>query len=781
MNNDDKILLVPDIVNNDITLDNKPKKYAITLIEEDNIRNIVLNDFNKSIISFGRDNGNDIVLNSPFVSHNHGYFEILDNGVFVVDEKSTNGIYVNNSRVDRINLKDGDAIKIDNPDNPLQRGIIMLFICGNEFDEWRQYDLNNKNVVTIGRDYECDIVLNHVSVSLNHAKIFKKNNSYVLSAVNSTSGVIVNGSLLKGEVALKERDVILIANVKLVYSKGRILYQLYDKGVNLEAIDVGKTVLLKRKKKVILEHADLSVKPGEFVAFIGGSGAGKSTFMNCISGVSKPTSGQVLVNGNDLFSNYSVLKNIIGYVPQEDIVYTDLTLIDMLGYAANLRMPDDATFKEKRKRIEEVLEIVELTNKKDVMIKNLSGGQRKRASIAVELIADPKLFFLDEPTSGLDPGTERNMMKTLRKMADKGKTVILVTHNTLNLHLCDKVVFMGYGGKVCFAGKPNDALTFFGVNNFVDIYNLITDDVDTWYEKYNDSVYKEKVEGVVVTQKVSTFKNNRSFFKQFFTLTRRYSKTIINNKQQLFMLLLQGPLCAFLLSLVVNEKVFEYYDETKTLLFAIATTSIWLGLLNSIQEICKEEVILKKEYMANLKLSAYLASKIFVLIILSLIQAFLLITTLVMLVEVPQNGIVYSWFLEAVIVCFLSIVSASSLGLIVSCLSKSPSVAMSFAPILLVPQLLFSKLLFPLEGFMDFISNFILCRWTVEALGTSNDLNSMITSIQDIIPNYTRDAEDAYLFTSQHFYNDLAVIVLMTVILIVICYLILRKRLESSD
>lgn len=132
---------------------------------------------------------------------------------------------------------------------------------------------------------------------------------------------------------------------------------------------------------------------------------------------------------------------MIGYVPQEDIVFDDLTLIDMLRYAANLRMPDDATYIEKENRINAVLGIVELSDKKDVMIRSLSGGQRKRASIAIELIADPKLFFLDEPTSGLDPGTERIIMKTLRKMANSGKTIILVTHNTLNLHLCDKVVF----------------------------------------------------------------------------------------------------------------------------------------------------------------------------------------------------------------------------------------------------------------------------------------------------------------------------------------------------
>ena len=425
------------------------------------------------------------------------------------------------------------------------------------------------------------------------------------------------------------------------------------------------------------------------IGVTGASGAGKSTFMSCINGISKPTKGKVLVNGCDLYQNYSVLKNIIGYVPQQDIVYTDLTLIDMLTYAADLRMPDDATKREKKKRIKEVLDIVELSDKKDVMIKNLSGGQKKRASIAVELIADPKLFFLDEPTSGLDPGTERSIMKTLRKMADLGKTIILVTHTTLNLHLCDKIVFLGVGGKLCFSGSPNDALEFFKVDDFVDIYSMLNSDTDKWYKEFSLVEKKEKIVSED-DETLSKRKNNhKSFFKQFWTLSKRYMKTILNNTQQLLILFLQAPICAYLLSLVVDDSLFNTYDATKTILFTLATTSIWLGLLNSIQEICKERVILAKEYMADLKLSAYLCSKAFVQCILAAIQSFLLVTLFVLLVkDTPVDGVITYWYIETLFICFITIASASALGLVVSSLSKNTSVAMTFAPLLLVPQLL---------------------------------------------------------------------------------------------
>ena len=754
-------------------------QYIITVIEDSNIRTINLTSLNKQKISFGRGEDNDIVLLSPLVSVNHGYFELSNNKISVVDNQSTNGIFVNNNKIAASPLKDGDSIKIDDPVDPLNRGVIFILSTNDKVTSWQQIDLEKKQVITIGRDSSSDIVINHISVSLKHATITEKNHKFIIKDNNSTNGIMINGELLTGEISLKERDVILIANAKLIFYKNNILYQTYDSGVSLKAADITKTVKVKGKKKDISQHVSLSIKPGQFVAFAGGSGAGKSTFMNCISGVSRPTSGKVYVNGNDLFKNYAVLKNIIGYVPQQDIVFTDLTLKDMLKYAAELRMPDDATEEEKKNRIKSVLETVELTGKEDVMIKNLSGGQRKRASIAVELIADPKLFFLDEPTSGLDPGTERSIMKTLRKMANSGKTIILVTHTTLNLHLCDKIAFFGTEGRLCFSGAPNEALSFFNVTDFVDIYTLLNEDTKTWYDKFNNSEYKDHITKED-SGKTTKEKNKKSFAKQFLTLSKRYAKTIINNKQQLLLLLAQAPIIAYLLSLVVTDNLFNSYDEAKTLLFAMASASIWLGLLNSIQEICKERVILQKEYMANLKLSAYLGSKMLIQCLLGLIQAVLLVTTFSLLVEVPSTGVVTSWYLETTVVCFTTIISASSLGLVVSSLSKNSSVAMSFAPLLLVPQLLFSGMLFPLEGVVDKISYFILCRWSVEGFGTINNLNDLTDSIQEIVPTYIREAESFYTFTETHLFQDIAIIIFMMIILLILCFGILKHQLERS-
>lgn len=756
------------------------KFFELSIIDSGEIKNISLNNFKKEKITFGRSKDNDVVITSPIVSSHHGYFLIKDDGLYIYDNKSKNGIFINNILLfEGCKIGNNDTIKIDNIMEPLNEGILMVINIGKDVNSWNSYDLSRKDEILIGRSKKCDIVLDRVSVSLNHAKIVKKNNEYYLSSFNQ-SGIILDNNILNSEVILREKDVFIINDTKLIYNSGKIIYQTSDQGVKLEAIDIVKTVKVKGKKKNIAEHIDFQANPGEFIAFVGGSGAGKSTFMKAISGVSKPTSGSVLINGNELYNNYSVLKNLIGYVPQDNIIYDDLTLFDMLKYAADLRMPEDASKKEKIKRINEVLDIVEMSDKKDVMIKNLSGGQQKRACIAVELIADPKLFFLDEPTSGLDPGTERSLMKTLRKMASSGKTIILVTHNTLNLHLCDKVVFFGFGGKLCFDGKPKDALEFFKVDDFVDIYNEINDNPDKWKLTFKGSEYKKEIKAKNNNSSTKVVEN-KNFVKQFITLTLRKFKLLFNNKQQLLMLFGQAPLLALLLTFVVTDDLFYSYEETKSILFTLSNAGIWLGLLNSIQEICKEKVILHKEYMADMRLSAYILSKVIYLFIIGFIQSILLVGSFAIFIGgVPELGLMFSWIIETIVIVFVTIFTSSAMGLVVSAFSKDSSFAMTMPTLLIIPQLLFSGILFPLGGIVDKLSNLTICRWSVEALGTINDLNSLVSDIQEAIPGYVRGAESFFEFTMNHLTYDLSMLIIMSLLFIFGSYFILRYQLESG-
>ena len=452
-------------------------------------RTIKLDEFGKDCVYFGRDKGNDIVLTSHLVSGEHGRF-VYRNNVWVIEDKaaykergSTNGLVYNECSVVSRVICDGDLIRIDDVENALAEGVLFVFSSGGSGNQWNMLPLAGRRSVSIGRDESCDITLPHVSVSKFHAQIICDNGSFYIVDNNSTNGVIVNGVPVSRRL-LHEKDVITITNSKLIFSCASVFYCCYKSGISVDARDIVIKRGRGRKSAITCNHVDLSINPGELVAVIGGSGAGKSTILNCMCGYIKPDNGDVFINGVNLYQNFDALKKVVGYVPQSDIVYDNLTLYDMLMYTSKLRLPKDTTPQEREAAISRAIELVELTEKRKSLIRSLSGGQRKRASIAVELLSDPNLMFLDEPASGLDPGTERNLMQSLRKMADGGKTVILVTHSTLQLKMCDKIVFMGKGGNLCFCGSLDEALKFFGVSDVVDVYNMITEQAPQWSAKY---------------------------------------------------------------------------------------------------------------------------------------------------------------------------------------------------------------------------------------------------------------------------------------------------------
>ena len=757
--------------------------YFLTIFYEDNMTTINLSEYRKTFFTFGRDEDNDIVIDSENIDFEQGYFEVTEYGILAVNTSKEYAMISNNNKLfNDIYLSEGGFIKIVNQSSSdISHSILFIMSIGQNLDEWKTYPLQLGGNA-LGSGGGCDVILSPNGVAKKHATITKIGNRITIKDENSLNGTFVNGNKLLGsqEISLTNLDVIVIGNSKLILYNNKLFYQIYKRGVQLDAIDIVKRVRIRFKTKEISSHVSMHVKPSEFVAFVGGSGAGKSTFMKCISGVDIPTSGVVLFNGENLYDNYESLKYNIGYVPQEDIVYSNLTLHDMLNYTTKLRMPENSSKKERTQRIKEVLEIVQLTEFENSYIRQLSGGQRKRASIAVELIADPSLFFLDEPTSGLDPDTERSVMKTLQKMSKMGKTIILVTHNTLNLHLCDKVAFFGKGGHLCFYGKPQEALDFFGVDDFVDIYTLLNEDMEKWYEKFTAIYGKETVSNVEIKKRNKVPHKKKSFLKQLITLVRRYIKLIANDVQQLILLFAQAPIVALLLTLVSTDDLYSSYDDTKAILFSLGCASIWLGLMNSVQEICKEKVILQKEHMSDLKLSAYLLSKFIVQGLLAFIQATLMVFIFQEIVGKSSHSILIDSYWDIQIICFLSILSSAALGLCISAIVKNSNIAMSIIPLILVPQLLFSGMLFKLEGTVDFISNFILCRWSVEGLGTSANLNDLTHIVQTINPLAEVEPEDYFTFTSEHMIHVIFVILLMTLVLMLASYIALRKNVNKN-
>lgn len=718
-------------------MDKKNYRYVVTaFIGKECKLEFQLDSFEKEKVFFGRDTANDIVLPSEIVSARHGWFSRGKEGWSIHDSSSTNGTWFHDKKVEDRELSDGDTFFIGSDSNPHK--VVLTYSVQTTKNTYQTYKLNDGGAVFIGRSSRCQIVLPHMSVSRIHGKIISVQGKHYLEDCGSTNGIWLNGKRLTGRCAIHNADRILISDTQFIYSDNTLYYRNRQDGMGVTAAHVFKTVGKGRKKKVINEDISLTINPCEFVAIVGGSGAGKSTLLNCLSGCSGLSGGQVMINGESLADNYDSLKYLIGYVPQQDIVYDKLTLRKMLSYTAQIRMPSDTGKEERENRIRQVIHTIGLEGHEDTPIENLSGGQRKRASIAVELLADPKLFFLDEPTSGLDPGTERSLMEFLQKMTAENKTVILVTHNTLNLHLCSKVIFLGYGGKLCFCGSPEEALAFFGVEGFVEIYNLISENPGKWEEAFKKS--KSIAEESIREDETAIPGGRRRFgraeltagIRQFRVLSARFLELTARDTNRLLLLLLMPPGLGLLLCLAFAASYpFEAAKDTMSFVFALSCCAFWVGLFNAIQEICKERVIFRRERMAVLQLLPYMGSKILILGVLCILQSLLLTGTVTLAAGCPAYGTVLKSqpFLEMFITTFLTMISAMTLGLLVSAVSGNSDRAVATAPILLVPQILFSGIACELSGFGKKISWFITCRWACTAYCTSADVNNLPSEI----------------------------------------------------
>ena len=767
-----------------------------TLIILDSMGCIIREDlsrFQKDIITMGRkDQRNDIVVSDGFISGNHGVFIRQNGRYYYRDTGSLNGSRVTSGPEEKIlkdtaeevELRNNSIIRIGSRNNPDRMVLILFTYMGGQILMERT-ELR-KDQTLIGRSGNNDIVLRHPSVSRIHAVILKQNGQYFIRDNKSMNGVIVNGVPMVRERLLKDKDVIEISGFQLIFSGNCIYYRKAVNGISISTQNVTKWVGKGGDRKCILQDINLEISNNEFVAIIGGSGAGKTTLMSSLNGFDRAYEGEVYFNSTPLKENFQQLKGVIGYVPQQDIIYENLTLKRMLMYTAKLRMPGDLEEGELEARIAEVLRTLDLQQHQDTLIRKLSGGQKKRASIAVELLADPKVFFLDEPTSGLDPGTEKNLMQSLRKLCkEQERTIVMVTHTTQSLELCDKVIFMGQGGRVCFMGNVDEAREFFNTDDLTEIYNMMARDTGYWANRYRQTL--KGTAGGRGKGSTEQFRRARvPAIKQFSTITSRYVELLVNDKRKTLILLLEPILIGLLLFIVAENTVFDLYGSTKSIMFVLSCAAIWIGLFNSIQEICKERNILQREYMANLRLSVYILSKVIVQAVLGLIQAILMTLTFLGILDLfkdggnvdveakklllPAGGL----YLEIIIAVWITIIASMALGLLISSIVRTGDKAMTMAPFILIVQLLFSGILFKLKGVATGISYFTISRWSVDSLGRLVNLRSL---------DYTENVEDVpddvdegmFDWDPNWILNEWGILLGMAVITIVLSVVILRN------
>jgi ABC-type multidrug transport system ATPase subunit/pSer/pThr/pTyr-binding forkhead associated (FHA) protein len=741
----------------------------------------------------GRDADNDLVLESSVVSRGHAKLELRGERWVYTDLNSRNGSFLDGKSVHEVTLDNGMTVQLgrdprrgvmitlrlsetgSKKEKPKARAVGMETIREKEESTTGLTQLamirpQGQEPLLIGRGREADIHLPAPSVSRRHARLEPSAREWVLVDLNSTNGTFVNGQRVRQPRRLEAGDIIQVGSFRLTYEgQGVVKVFAAQHGLRLDGKSMNIIVGQGARRKRILEDVNISCYPQEFIGLVGGSGAGKSTLMKTLSGL-LPPQGQVLIEGQDLYHNYDSFRSQIGYVPQDDILHKDLTVQQALWYSAKLRLPPDVGEAEIQQRIHGVLEQVELSAQKDQAINSLSGGQRKRASIAVELLADPPLLFLDEPTSGLDPGLEKKMMVTLRKLADSGKTILLVTHATANITECDQVAFLSQG-RLVYYGPPHEAGQFFqvGSDNFAEIYDQISSSepnqakarATAWESRFRDSFfYQQYITGRFKTLSISQGKRTRSEVprmkrarvdpvRQVLFLTRRYFDLFMRDRVLLTILLGIMPLLAILILLiaepnwlvgdsleVIEQQLQLKLDEgEKSALYSVASNgqalllimslaSVLLGLFSSAYEIVKERNIYARERMVFLGILPYLGSKVVLLSGFAAIQSLLFLVMIGIKLEFPGEDmlIFLPAFLEIYISMLLGAVAAIMLGLLLSALAPNSNAVVYMILGVLFVQILFAGILFEVPGAANYLSKLTLTRWTAEALGISANM-----------------------------------------------------------
>lgn len=763
---------------------------------------------NKRVISIGRDPTNDIVINRPTVSGFHA--QIVREGnqlVFVHPHpargKTLNGItyqgrVVRGDEQFRKVLARGDVFRISDEHGTL---VTLTYNDGSGAVQDAIPEIHpiplGAPVITIGRLPDNTVVLNHPQVSAHHARLEQGREGYRIIDQGSTNHVYVNAQRVTQQ-ALKPGDEIRIGPFKLIFTGTQLTQHDESNGVRIDALHLKK---VGNKQTVLINDISIAISPRKFVALVGGSGAGKSTLMDALNGLRPAQEGVVLYNGQDYYRHLAAFSTQLGYVPQDDIIHRDLTVEHALYYAAKLRLPDDFTEQQIKQRIDEVLEDVDMKRRRDLLVGKLSGGQRKRVSIALELLANPSVFFLDEPTSGLDPGLDRKMMLLLRRLADRGRTIVLVTHATNNINSCDYVCFLAQGGRLAYYGPPEEAKIYFGKNDFAEIYSALepTDEnpnipaeaeakfkLSPDYQRYVVGPLNQgpagRANGHAQTTVIKPPKRGNPF-KQFRILSMRYMESLINDKVNLAILILQAPIIGIVLFFLAGSGTFNATsiatcplraDPTATsgpivsincqrvvdllngpqgdafaaqqgkskqqilqdaiefgsggdaqkILFIMAFSAVMFGCINGVREIVKEEPIFRRERNVNLGIAPYMFSKMTVLGVFCLAQSFVLVF-LVNLKSPFKTSIILPPFVEIYITMALTSLAGLMTGLMISALVPNSDRAMSMVPLALLPQVIFAGVIFSLDTppFLQILGGLFPARWAMAGMGSTIGLH----------------------------------------------------------
>ncbi len=469
-------------------------------------------------IRLGRDVGCEVAVDPisfPKVSGVHARIEPAREGFVLVHLSHSNRTLVNNAPVEgSVPVQAGDQVRLG-VSGPT---VSILAIepaakpsppSGDGFGQTVQADVRHMALLRgtaradrfelgtggiIGRNAGVvKYLLDHPHVSGLHASLVVDGGRVVLADLGSSNGTYVNGQRLSRPTTLKPGDRIDIGPFSLRFDGSALISRSRSNNIELTARGLKRVVQDRTTGQPLnlLDHINLVVRPREFVCILGPSGSGKSTLLAILSGRNPPDAGMVALNGEDLYAHFEALKEDIAVVPQKDVLHDSLPVGKALRYTAELRLPSDTSRDEVEASVSDILDVVGLAKRRDMLIRHLSGGQVKRASLANELVARPSLLFLDEVTSGLDEQTDREVMELFREVANGGKTVVCITHSLANVEAtCHLVVILTEGGHLAFIGTPDEAKAYFQIARLGDVYRKLAEDhPEGWHKRFRSSTY----------------------------------------------------------------------------------------------------------------------------------------------------------------------------------------------------------------------------------------------------------------------------------------------------
>jgi ABC-type multidrug transport system ATPase subunit/pSer/pThr/pTyr-binding forkhead associated (FHA) protein len=646
-------------------------------------------------------------VQAPGVASAHALVEVSPDGsVTIRDMQSPGGTLINGAEIVSKRLEEGDLIQLGACSTHL---FLFREAGGRRRQALGDFDLN-KPVIVIGRAADSDIRLQHPTVSSRHAEIRKlEGGGLEIVDLNSANGTFVNGVRVKRKV-LERRDRISVGAVQLTFDGLQLEQEADGKRVHVFASGLTKDVRDGDGRTIrLLDNISIVLNPCEFIGLLGPSGAGKSTLMDAMNGFRPAPVGQLMMNDRSLYQYPKLLRSLIGYLPQDDILHTALTVRQCLEFSARLRMPSDFGDAEIRTQVERVLDALRLTERAEKRIRALSGGQRKRASLGIEMLSDPAVLYVDEPTAGQDPATEMQMMQLFRNLANRGSTVVINTHLLSLFSLFDKVAVLARG-KLAYFGPAEDMLAYFDCKRPLEVYYLLAPPgsggaeedriAEEWKQRYLASTVcaeyvSRPIEEAVLSGRTSfppaveaTKESSKgtSWLIQMKTVLARQIALRIGDLPSMATLLLPPAVIGILACFMKAGP-----NEPMTLLIMILV-AMWFSCSANVREVVDEWPIYRRERQRNLRLTSYLSAKLVYLAGMAGGQSFVFICILVI------GKALQGHFLSVLMMMWIIGIQGGLIGLLISSLAPTSEKALYAFPLVMIPELLLAGLMIPVHA-----------------------------------------------------------------------------------